>query len=234
MPLLEGFDSGYVHYFPQFGVLFAEKILYDLIQYLQKNGLRFYERHSVVLVDAQMGNVCFSDGKIVAGDKIIIAAGYGADAIVSSSFKNDEYLLPSFRPMRCYVDYVKHPKMKIDKTVPAWASLGVGDMWGMPPLRGIPMKLGCGDFTKPCDPLAADDSHTIAQEIVVRYKQLFPKFDGLEIEGAGFNHWTEINNNSDYIEIDRAVIITSDKGAGFKFAPVVSLKVANLLCRIAY
>ena len=232
--MLEDVDSGYVHHFPQFGVLFADKILYDLVQYLQKNGVQFYERHSVVSVDAQMGNVCFSDGTMVVGDKIIIAAGYGADAIVSSSFKKDEYSLPSFRPMRCYVAYVKHPKMKIDKTVPAWASLGVGNMWGMPPLRSIPMKLGCGDFTKLCDPLAADNPHTIAQEIVGRYKQLFPKFDGVEIEGAGVNHWTEIENNSEYIEINRAVIITSDNGSGFKFAPVVSLKVANLLCGIVY
>ena len=85
-----------------------------------------------------------------------------------------------------------------------------------------------------CDPLAADDSNAIAKKIIEKYKQLFPKFDGVEVEYAGINHWTEINSDSDYIEIDRAVIITSDNGAGFKFAPVVSLRVANLLCGITY
>ena len=118
--------------------------------------------------------------------------------------------------------------------MPAWASLGVGDVWGMPPLRSIPMKLGCGDFTKPCDPQAVDDSTATAQKIIDKYKQLFPKFDGMEIEYAGINHWTEINSGSDYIEIDRAVIITSDNGAGFKIAPVVSLQVTNLLCGITH
>ena len=234
IPFLEGIDSGYVHHFPQFGILFADKILNDLILYLKKNGVQFHEGNSAVSIDAQRGEVCFSNGKIVAGDKIIIAAGYGANSIVSSSFKKDEYSLPSFRPMRCYVAYVKHPKMKIDRTVSAWASLGVGDMWGMPPMRGIPMKLGCGDFTKPCDPLAADDSTAIAQKIINKYKKLFPEFDGMEIEYAGINHWAEINSDSDYIGIDRVVIITSDNGVGFKIAPVVSLQVANLLCGITH
>ena len=234
IPFLEDIDKGYVHHLPQFGVLFADKIMTDLVQYLKKNGVQFHEGNCAVSIDAQRSEVCFSNGDIVAGDKIIIAAGYGADAIVKSSFKKDEYSLPSFRPMRCYVAYVKNPKMRIDKIFPAWASLGVGDMWGMPPLRRIPMKLGCGDFTKPCDPLAADDSNAIAKKIIDKYKQLFPKFDGVEVEYAGINHWAEINSDSDYIEIDRAVIITSDNGAGFKFAPVVSLRVANLLCGITY
>ena len=180
IPLLEDVESGYINHFPQFGVLFADKIMTDLVQYLQKNGVQFHEGNSAVSIDAHRGEVCFFDGEIVTGDKIIIAAGYGADAIVQSSFKEYQWSLPSFRPMRCYVAYVKHPKIRIDEIFPAWASLGVGDMWGLPPLRGIPMKLGCGDFTKPSDPLAADDSHTISQEIVESYKQLFPKFEGLE------------------------------------------------------
>ena len=229
MPLLEDGDGRYVHHFPQFGVVFADKVVTDLVQYLRKNGVQFYEGSAVISVDAQRGDVCFSDGKIVAGDKIIIAAGYGADAIVRSSFKGYECSLPRFRLMRCYVAYVKHPEMKSDEIIPAWASLGIGDMWGMPPLRGIPMKLGCGDFTKPCDPLAKSDSKMIVQEIVSRYKKVFPKFDGLEIESAGVNHWTEIDNDSDYIAIERTVIITSDNGAGFKFAPVVALRVVKSL-----
>ena len=233
-PLLEDVDSGYIHHFPQFGVFFADSIVTDLVQYLKNNGVQFHEGNSAVSIDAQRGEVCFSNGEIVAGDKIIIAAGYGANSIVGSSFKKDEYSLPSFRPMRCYVAYVKHPRMKIDRTFSAWASLGVGDMWGMPPMRSIPMKLGCGDFTKPCDPLAADDSAATAQKIIDKYKQLFPKFDGMEVEYAGINHWTEINSDNDYIEIDRAVIITSDNGIGFKIAPVVSLQVANLLCGITH
>jgi len=227
IPFLEGNDKGYVHQFPQFGVLFADKIMADLVQYLQKNGVQFHEGSSAVSFNARKGEVRFSDGEIVSGDKIIIAAGYGADAILKSSFKECQFSLPSFRPMRCYVAYVRHPKLDIAETAPAWASLGVGDMWGIPPLRQIPMKLGCGDFTKPCDPLAEDDSQTVAQEIMGRYKSLFSKFDGVEIESVGVNHWTEITNNSDYIEIDRVVIMTSDNGAGFKFAPVVSSKICK-------
>ena len=31
-----------------------------------------------------------------------------------------------------------------------------------------------------CDPLAADDSNATAKKIIDKYKQLFPKFDGVE------------------------------------------------------
>ena len=91
------------------------------------------------------------------------------------------------------------------------------------------MKFGCGDFTKPCDPLAIDDSHTITQKIVDRYKQLFPKCDGLAIAGAGANHWAEIDNDSDYIEVDNDIIVSSDNGAGFKFAPVVAHAISKVV-----
>ena len=87
MPLLAGVNCCYAHHFPQFGVLFADKILTDLVQYLRNNGVQLYEGSAVVSIDAQRAEVYFSDGKIVAGDNIIIAAGYGADAILRSSFK---------------------------------------------------------------------------------------------------------------------------------------------------
>ena len=229
MPLFQDARCDLVYFFPQFGVLFADKILIRLCQYLETHGVRFYGGRSAVAVNTERGEARFCDGKTVAGDAMIIAAGWGTGAILQSSFGKEGRLIPSFLPKRCYVVYVSHPKLIGNNAVPAWGSLGIGDLWGMPPLRDIPMKLGCGDFTRFCDPSAAEDPQVIGQQIVARYQNLFPQFEGLEILASGFNHWAETKTDQDYIQIDKAVIATSDNGAGFKFAPHVAYNLIKSL-----
>lgn len=230
-PFFDGINDGYMYLFPQFGVLFAEKILNDLTLYLRRNGVHFLESNSVASIDAHRGQIQLEHGQIISGDKIIVAAGYGTDDIVQSSFEAQYSLLPRFRPMRCCVTYVTHPIINdMEMAMPAWASLGVGDMWGIPPLRGIPMKLGCGDFTMPSDRRSKGSPPSIAKNITERYSKLFPLFEGLEIETVGINHWARINSDAEYIQIDKAVIVTSDNGSGFKFAPLVSSNIVNGFC----
>ncbi len=226
-PFVRGSSYKNAFYFPQFGVLFAQQILIDMVKYLRNNGVKFKENHAAVSFNPSSGAVIFCDGDTVYGDKIILSAGYGSNALIKSSLSFNAHPDLNFQPYRCYVVYAEHPKINNNKIIPAWASLGKGDMWGMPPLKGIPMKLGNGDFTRPCNPYEKDDSEYIAHKVIEHYIQNFPQFKGLKIKGFGYNHWAKISNTSDYTTVKNAIIVTSDNGSGFKFAPYTAVNIVS-------
>lgn len=222
----------HIYYFRQFGVLFADKILADLSYFLHNNGVRLHEGKAVISVNSQSGEVQFANGKVASGYQVIVAAGYESGKLLKSSFSELSMAPPIFTPMRCYVVYTDSPTIKnIDR--PAWISLGNKDMWGIPSIKGIPMKLGCGDFTRPCSPEQSnEEAQHVAQGIIDKYIELFPEFDKLEVMDIGVNHWAKIDSKKLYIKIDKVFLITSDNGAGFKFSSEVASDLVNSICEL--
>lgn len=57
IPLLKDVDIDYIQHFPQFGVLFVDRLVTDLVQCLKKNGARFRLIHKGVRPAFVMGKL---------------------------------------------------------------------------------------------------------------------------------------------------------------------------------
>lgn len=206
--------------FHDFGVLFAGRILGDLVKALRTAGLRIHAHTRVEAIDARTGSLHLADAGRVSADLIILATGTGTRALLPAD------ILPTdpeaFSPRRCYVAYVAWPDYGRGGEGAAWASLGTGDLWGMPPLRGELMKLGNGAFTRPADPAEPDDAAAVARELLKSYVERFPALGRARLIRCGANHWTRIGSRDAFMIRDRLVVVTSDDGAGFKTAPQVA------------
>ncbi|MGY6646254.1 MAG: NAD(P)/FAD-dependent oxidoreductase [Salinarimonas sp.] len=206
--------------FHDFGVLFAGRILGDLVKALRTAGLRIHAHTRVEAINARTGSLHLADAGRVSADLIILATGTGTRALLPAD------ILPAdpqaFSPRRCYVAYVEWPDYDTGSEGAAWASLGRGDLWGMPPLRGELMKLGNGAFTRPADPAEPDDAAAVARELLKSYVERFPALGRARLVRCGANHWTRIGSRDAFMIRDRLVVVTSDDGGGFKTAPQVA------------
>jgi glycine/D-amino acid oxidase-like deaminating enzyme len=209
-------------FFPDYGVLYAERILHALAAHLAKRGVEMHPGRAVAAVDAPTGQVVFHDNVRAGFDHVVLAAGTGSGAILSRS-TGLTGTVPRFAARRCHVAYLDlsgAPEMA--RTRVAWAALGHGDYWGMPPLGHLPMKLGCGDFTRPGDTKAPGDATLSGRSILEQYRRRFPAFARARLLRGAYNHWTAIDAKGPACRQDRLTVVTSDNGAGFKLAPLAA------------
>ena len=230
LPFIKFTDNKYNMLFPTFGILFAKEILYGLTKHLKAKGVIFKPNNTVSYIDFYKQCVYSSPKQNLYYDRIIIASGYEtSNVIYHSNFINNQKI-PTFHPKRCYVVYIKDKTVKSYAKMPAWASIDDNsDMWGMPPVRGIEMKLGHGNFTKHCNPQDDENIRIVSEKILAEYKNKFHTMKYTQISYAKYNHWAEIKTNKekDYLEFNNNIIITSDNGCGFKFATYVANKLCN-------
>ncbi|WP_208351167.1 hypothetical protein [Pseudaestuariivita rosea] len=103
-------------------------------------------------------------------------------------------------------------------------------MWGMPPLAGQPGKLGCGTLShEVADPTAPSSPTEIGTKIIEAYVKHYSAFVELFDSRVAFNHWTRLNCASEFVRERNVYIVTSDNGAGFKFAPLVAARLSKVL-----
>ena len=110
----------------------------------------------------------------------------------------------------------------------AQAPIGLGDLWGMPPVRGQPIKLGCGSLTAPSGKRDVPcNSGDVAEKIIRNYAEKFPMFRDCTAASVEIRQWVAINLPFPFLESGKCVVVTSDNGAGFKFAPYVASKICS-------
>lgn len=230
LPLLDGGARESSVLFPDFGVLMASGILRALVRTLSAQGVHVCPFHPVRRADPGSGDAHLSDGRVVPGDAVVIAAGTGTPGLLAGSPGLRHCAAAGGAAQRCYVLYADPPAPLVQTAGwPAWASLG-GDTWGMPPLRKVPMKLGYGGLTHPAGPEAPDAAARLS-EIVSAYARSYPLFRRIRPRAVRFNHWTRINNDAPFEIEGRCYVTCSDDGAGFKTAPLVARDIANAVCR---
>lgn len=206
-------------YFERFGFLYASQILHDLVRHLSMKGVEFHPHSAISDVEPNCGQVVTTKGTKLVADHVIIAAGVGSGDILKGLGTLNHV---RFTSQRCYVAYVSSPYSMIQSSHACWASLGGGDLWGMPPSDGHFMKLGSGQFTREGNEKQPIDAMTTAPQIIAEYAALFPTMGHAKLEKAALNHWTKITAPRGHITQDRLTVITSDNGGGFKFAPFVA------------
>lgn len=98
----------------------------------------------------------------------------------------------------------------------------------MQPIGGHLLKLGCGDLTEPSNQGAgAKPASEIARQILDAYATNFPSFSECIASTVESRQWTKISVQKPYLVRKKAIIVTSDNGAGFKFAPLT----ASSICK---
>lgn len=206
------------------GALLADRILTGLIGWLGARGAVLHAHRPATAIDAAAGRVETPQGPIAA-DAVVLAAGVGLPAL-------SPVALPPLEPRRCTVVYAHPPDdlAALWRAAPCWIELGGGDdLWGMPPLAGLPAKFGFGLDTRAGDPEAergatAADTARILGAYAGRVKgaarlrpiQTVANFY-LMAPGMRFLLARE----------GRAFVVSADSGHGFKFGALTGEDVAE-------
>lgn len=225
-PMLEPDGVRYGLFSERGGVLLADLVLRDLVRWLREQGVAIRENAPVEGVDFAAGVVCWPGGT-VAGDVVILAAGVGLLGLVPDFTRN-------FRAHRCVVLYMRPPARWAEDwaRAPAWVDLGFGeDLWGMPLVGDIPMKLGYGLHTRPGDPetgreVTAEDVATITGAYRGRFRDI-EKYE--LIQGLAAYYLMAPEERFVLKREGRVVVLSADSGHGFKFGALTGEDVAEAL-----
>jgi len=141
------------------GVLFAERILTDLITLLANLQVQRHANATVVAVDEARGTIRLKDGTSRTADAVVVAAGAWATRLIPD-YKD------RLTPVRNALLYLEPPPRLIATwaTAPAIIDLGAaGDIYAVPPVGGTNLKFGIAAHRRPADPdrdrsLAGDET----------------------------------------------------------------------------
>jgi glycine/D-amino acid oxidase-like deaminating enzyme len=213
-------------YAPRGGVLLADRILADLRRWLGERGVAIRTGTPVTAIDAAAGAVHGPAGGS-AGDVVIVAAGVGVPRLLPG-------LAGDLVPHRVVLAWVEPPqRWRADwDAAPTWVDLGgAEDLWGMPPVAGMAMKLGAGHLTRPGDPeterrLAPGEAETV----LAAYRGRFRDIDDFRVVEGLVNFYLMAPGERFVLRRDRRVVLLSaDSGHGFKFGPLTGADVAEAL-----
>jgi glycine/D-amino acid oxidase-like deaminating enzyme len=207
------------------GALMAENILRDLADLLRQQGVSVLECTPVTAIDPVLCRVHLPEGRSIDADRIIVAAGISTAALLP------DMALP-VHPRRTIIVYADPPPELATAWAgaPGWNDLGgATDYWGLPPVGGLPLKLGNGLMGQD----EQDDSHRIiaAEEMVAlrdSYRGLFREAENFRLRWGQANYWTKAPEHRFLLrEQDRALALSADSGHGFKFGALTGEDVAE-------
>ncbi len=211
------------------GALMANRILVDLADWLRRNGASVLEHAPVTSVDPAAGKVTLADGRTIASDTVVVAAGIETARLMPD-------LAVPLEPRRSVVVYADPPAELIAAYAgaPCWTQLGGGsDLWGLASVEGLPMKLGNGALGRPGDPDAPDGRRMAADEVVTvldAYRGRFRGIDRFHVRWHQANWWTLAPEARFLLcRQDRAVIVSACSAHGFKFGALSGRDVAGAL-----
>lgn len=207
------------------GALMAKHILVDLADWLRQAGAQVLELTPVTAVDTDAGSVALGDGRVLSAQKVVVAAGIATPSLLP------EVALPLV-PHRTVIVYADPPEdlAELYSGIPCWNALGGGtDMYGMPAMNGLPMKLGNGGMGRR-DPGAANRQMNEAElkRMLSDYALRFQGAERFRIRWHQANYWTAAPNAEFFLqEHGRVLAVSACSGHGFKFGALSGRDVAD-------
>ncbi|MGR3780070.1 MAG: NAD(P)/FAD-dependent oxidoreductase [Albimonas sp.] len=220
---LEPSNEGY-GFLSRGGCLMANHILVDLAERLRGQGAAILEQSPATAIDAEAGEVSLADGRRLSADVVVLAGGVGAQALAPD-------LLPELWARRTVILYADPPADLAEAwaSAPCWTDLGgEEDLWGLPPVDGLPLKLGCAILGRDRpDP----EDRTMRPEEIRRmlevYRGRFRGIDRFQVRWGQANHFTCAPGDRFVLKRrDRLWAVSADSGHGFKFGALSGEDVA--------
>ncbi|MEM6972294.1 MAG: FAD-dependent oxidoreductase [Pseudomonadota bacterium] len=207
------------------GALMANRIMVDLADLLRARGVAVMEHAPAVALDAEGGRVATADGRSLSGEAIVATAGAGLPGLLPDLAGDLVY-------RRTVILYARPPDHLAEawEAMPCWTDLGgADDLWGMPPIAGLPAKLGCGAMGR-AD--AADSDRVMTRGemdgMLARYAGAFRDLDRFEISHGQASYWMLAPGARFALRrAGRLVAASACSGHGFKFGALSGEDIAE-------
>jgi sarcosine oxidase len=204
------------------GPLFADRILRDLVRLATDGGATIMPHTQAVAVDEAAGSVTIYDGRTLAGDFVVVAAGAWLPGLLP-----DEYgTLPVFRQTLCYVE--PPPAYRESwSSGPAIVVLGDRNVYALPPLGGTGLKFGSGARRRPGDPSQGFD------EALAQGRRVIDDFapylrDARDYRPQRMQVGYYVMDDSRRFALHqtrRRLVVTNCDGQMFKFGPLIGERI---------
>ncbi|SME94287.1 sarcosine oxidase/sarcosine oxidase subunit beta [Tistlia consotensis] len=212
-------------YSPLGGVLFADRIVGGLADWLRGQGVALRPDSRVVALDAGTGRLELADGGREQADALVVAGGAWAGKLLPE--------LAGQRPMRQIVAFVEPPARLAEawRRAPALTHLASGpSAYCAPPLDGTRLKFGRGELRRPADPdgaapLGADEPAAVFEP----FRPLLADFDDYRLLGGKVCRYALSPDGERFLPLarDRLVAVAGCSGHMFKFAALMGERLAE-------
>jgi glycine/D-amino acid oxidase-like deaminating enzyme len=209
---------------PGAGVVLADRALSSLTGFLRLHPrARMYPRTRVTACDAEAGAVRCSDGSLLRGDRIVIAAGPWSRSLLS------ERLAGQLTLVRQSVLFCRPPKSCASawQAMPAIPAFGdPGGSWLVPPVACTPLKLSAASAARPVSEVTDRETPARLRDELV--EQLSESVVGLSptwVTGARDLYYLAHATTGGSVlarEGTKAWAFAACGGTAFKFAPVIA------------
>ena len=209
------------------GALMAERILCELAGWLVAQGEVIIHTRCPVTRVSETGAVETPEGRFEA-DQTLLALGVGSAMLAPD--------LDDCHARRVCVLYANPPERWATAwaEAPCWIDLGGDDdLWGMPPMDGLPLKLGFGAHNTPGDleterALRPDD----IEAVLGAYRGRFRDIDAFTVVEPHVNFYLMAPGERFRLHQNGAVLsLSADSGHGFKFGALTGLDVAEAMTK---
>ena len=209
------------------GALMAARIMVDLADWLRRAGAGVLEHMPVAAVDADAGTVRLADGRTLSADRIVVSAGIATAGLLP------EMALPLVAH-RTVIVYADPPEdlAPLYANAPCWNALGGDvDLWGMPSIAGLPMKLGNGNMGfQDSDAQNRMMSEAELKRMLSDYALRFKGAERFRIRWHQANYWTAAPDHEFHLaETGRLLAVSACSGHGFKFGALSGRDVAEAI-----
>ncbi|MFH5924155.1 FAD-dependent oxidoreductase [Roseomonas xinghualingensis] len=212
---------------PRGGVLMARRIVTALSRWLERRGVHFIQARAAG-IDPARAELRLSDGRRIAGDQLVVAAGPWAPRLLSE-------LSGRVVPSRQIIVYLEPPPEQRE----AWARAPMvldlseqGGFYAVPPVAGTGLKIGDHRFSCAGDPddpreASAEERDTILALALPRLRD-GESYRVLEARACYYDVEAQERFVVEPLS-DRCVVMSGFSGHGFKFGPVLGRAVASAL-----
>jgi glycine/D-amino acid oxidase-like deaminating enzyme len=229
LPFLDLSSVGWALFSRTGGVLFADRILHDLVRHLGERGVALHEHARVEEIDPTRASIRTADGHSDTADTLVVAAGPWAPRLVAS-------LCGRVTPSRQVLAYVEPPA----EHLPFWRSAPAvidqleaarGGFYAIPPVDGTGLKVGDHGFSLRGDPdreraATAEDADAVLAGVRMRLRD----FGRYRLAAAKTCFYSVTEGERFIVEPhERAWVLAGFSGHGFKFGAVTGEALAEAL-----
>jgi glycine/D-amino acid oxidase-like deaminating enzyme len=229
LPFLDLSSVGWALFSPTGGVLFADRILRNLVRHLSERGVALHANARVEEIDPTRVSIRTVDGRSDTADALVVAAGPWAPRLVAS-------LCGRVTPSRQVLAYVEPPAEHLSfwRSAPAvidQLEAARGGFYAIPPVDGTGLKVGDHGFSLRGDPdrerEATDED---ADAVLAGVRMRLRDFGRYRLAAAKTCFYSIAEGERFIVEShERAWVLAGFSGHGFKFGAVMGEALAETL-----